>query len=294
VVWLAPLKVDHERDFATVRNPAWWTKHWQKIAAAAIWIALIGSLLVFMQANDLTLSELFLAGMVWVRDNPFAGLAYIFIYMIRPLTLFSSVLLTLAGGFLFGPFWGVVFTVVGANLSATVAFFVGRYFGRGVLDDEASGGLVQRYARRMRENSFETVLIMRFIFLPYDLVNYLAGFLRIHYMPFLLATMLGSIPGTIAFVLLGSSLSPDEITKLFLTGELPTLDWRPLAISAVMFVASILLSRYFKRRERGVEPAAETEPDETAQPEVQFSVRTFPLRNGSAQSDAHPMVDTRE
>jgi uncharacterized membrane protein YdjX (TVP38/TMEM64 family) len=103
--------------------------------------------------------------MVWVRDNPFAGLAYIFI-PIRPLTLFSSVLLTLAGGFLFGPFWGVVLTIIGANLSATVAFFVGRYFGKGVLDDEASGGLVQRYARRMRENSFETVLIMRFIFLP--------------------------------------------------------------------------------------------------------------------------------
>lgn len=234
----------------------WWGRHWQKIAAAAIWIALIGSLVVFMRGNDLTLAELFLAGMGWVHDNPFAGLAYIFIYTIRPLTLFSSVLLTLAGGFLFGPFWGVIFTVVGSNLSATVAFFVGRYFGQGVLDDEASGGLVQRYARRMRENSFETVLIMRFIFLPYDLVNYLAGFLRIHYLPFLLATVLGSIPGTIAFVLLGSSLAPDEMTNMFLTGELPTLDWRPLAISALMFVASILLSRYFKRREQGAQTGA--------------------------------------
>jgi hypothetical protein len=29
----------------------WWGKHWQKIAAAAIWIALIGSLVVFMRTN---------------------------------------------------------------------------------------------------------------------------------------------------------------------------------------------------------------------------------------------------
>jgi uncharacterized membrane protein YdjX (TVP38/TMEM64 family) len=232
--------------------------------------------------------------MVWVRDNPFAGLAYIFIYTIRPLTLFSSVLLTLAGGFLFGSFWGVVLTIIGANLSATVAFFVGRYFGRGVLDDEASGGLVQRYARRMRENSFETVLIMRFIFLPYDLVNYLAGFLRIGYWPFLLATVIGSIPGTIAFVLLGSSLSPAEISNMFLTGELPTLDWRPLALSTVMFVGSILLSRYFKRRERDEEPDAEPGPHQAAQPKVQSSSCKFPLQNGSAQGEVHALADSQE
>lgn len=228
---------------------SWWAKHWQKAAAAVVWVAMIGGLLLFMQSNNLTLSELFLAGMAWVQENPLAPLAYIIIYALRPLTLFSSVLLTLAGGFLFGALWGVVFTVIGANLSATVAFFVGRYFGQGILDDETSSGWVQRYARRMRENSFETVLIMRFIFLPYDLVNYLSGFLRIGYWSFLIATVVGSIPGTIAFVLMGASLSTTEITNMFLTGELPTLDWRLLAISATMFVVSIALSRYFKRRE---------------------------------------------
>lgn len=240
-----------------MNNPSWWTKHWQKVAAATIWAGLIGSLVYFMRANDLTLSELFLAALAWVQDNPLAPLAYIVIYALRPLTLFSSVLLTLAGGFLFGPVWGIVYTVIGANLSATVAFFVGRYFGRGVLDDENSSGWMQRYARRMRDNSFVTVLIMRFIFLPYDLVNYLSGFLRISYWPFLLATVIGSIPGTIAFVLLGASLSPAEISDMFLTGRLPTLEWRFLAISAAMFVLSLALSRYFRRREQRDEPVAE-------------------------------------
>lgn len=232
-----------------MKSTAWWAKHWQKVTAATIWIAMITALLLYMRANQLTLPGLFLAGMQWVQDNPFALLAYIIIYALRPLTLFSSVLLTLAGGFLFGPAWGVAYTVIGANLSATVAFFIGRYFGRGVLDDDASDGWMQRYARRLRENSFETVLIMRFIFLPYDLVNYLSGFLRIGYGSFLTATVIGSIPGTIAFVFVGASLSAAEITDLFLTGELPTLDWRLLAISATMFVISIALSRYLKRRE---------------------------------------------
>jgi len=229
--------------------PSWWARHWQKLVAAGLWISVAGWLVWTLRANDLTLSELFLAAMGWVQNNPMAPLAYIVIYAIRPLTLFSAVLLTIAGGFLFGPAWGVVYTVIGANLSATVAFFVGRYFGQGVLEDEHAEGLLQRYARRMRTHSFETVLIMRLIFLPYDLVNYSAGFLRIHYWPFLLATILGSIPGTIAFVLLGASLSRKEITQLFLTGDLPRLDWRLLAVSIAMFAVSIALSRYFKRRE---------------------------------------------
>ena len=92
----------------------------------------------------------------------------------------------------------------------------------------------------------------------YDLVNYLCGFLRISYWPFLLATILGSIPGTIAFVFLGATLTPEEITNLFLTGELPRLDWRLLLISVAMFVVSIALSRYFRRREQSDEPVAET------------------------------------
>lgn len=239
----------------------WWVKNWQKVAAAVVWVIMIGVLVVLMTAYDLTLPQLVLTGLVWVRDNPLAPIAYIVLYALRPLALFSSVLLTLAGGFLLGPLWGVVYTVIGANLSATVAFFIGRTFGAGVLEDESSNGVMQRYARRLRKNSFDTVLIMRFIFLPYDLVNYLAGFLRIGYWPFLLATALGSIPGTIAFVLLGASLLPDEIGAMFVTGKLPSLDWRLLAISLTMFVASLGLSRTFKRREQAADAKPKMEHD---------------------------------
>lgn len=231
------------------QRPTWLAAHGTKLIAGALWAAILAALLWVMRTYDLTLAELFLGGLAWAQANPLAPLLYVIIYALRPLTLFSSVLLTLAGGFLFGPVWGVLYTMIGANLSATVAFFVGRYFGGGVLDDANSQGLMQRYARRMRENSFETVLIMRLIFLPYDLVNYLAGFLRIRYWPFILATIIGSVPGTIAFVLLGASLTPAELNRLFTTGQAPRLDWRILLISIGMFVVSIVLSRVYRRRE---------------------------------------------
>jgi len=85
---------------------------------------------------------------------------------------------------------------------------------------------------------------MRLIFLPYDFVNYLAGFLRIDLRAFLFATILGSIPGTIAFVLFGASIEGE------FDGTLPEFDSRVLIASAVIFVISLGISRYMKRREQ--------------------------------------------
>jgi len=229
---------------------SWWVKHRRKVAVAAIWGGALAALLFLMRANDLNLAELALSVVLWGQVSPLAPWVYLLLYALRPLTLFSSVALTLAGGFLFGPLWGVFWTVIAANLSATVAFFIGRALGQELLTEAATEGMMQRYASRMRQSSFETVLIMRCVFLPYDLVSYLAGFLRIRYGPFLLATALGSIPGTLAFVWMGASLAPEDLSRLFLNGELPGLDWRMVALSAAMFVVSVGVSKRFKGRER--------------------------------------------
>ena len=166
------------------------------------------------------------------ETNPLAPLLYIVIYALRPLTLFSSTLLTIAGGFLFGPFWGIVYTVIGANASATVAFAIGRYFGQDLLTDDTSDSLMQRYARRMREHSFETVLVMRFHLYPLRSGELPVGSAA-HSLPRPLfwPQRLAPFRARFAFVLLGASASPQDIDQLFLTGQLPSLDWRVLVLS---------------------------------------------------------------
>lgn len=222
-------------------------RHAQKLAALLFWAALLGGYQFYAWRNGLSPLEAVRVLVDFVGTSMVGALIFLAVYAARPLVLFPASILTIAAGFLFGPVLGVLLTIVGSNASATVAYLVGRFFGKGLLDsgDDAEGsGLVGRYADRLRNNSFETVLTMRFIFLPYDLVNYLAGFLRINWVPFILATALGSIPGTIAFVLFGASFEMD------LAAGSMGLDWRVLAASAVIFVVSIAISRFFKRRER--------------------------------------------
>jgi uncharacterized membrane protein YdjX (TVP38/TMEM64 family) len=154
--------------------------------------------------------------------------------------------------------------VIGSNISAMFAYFIGRYFGQGLIknDRDKQTNVVQRYADRLRRNSFETVMIMRFIFLPYDLVNYLCGFLRINWRPFLLATALGSIPGTIAFVAFGASV---DLSRLDTQGIPPPNPW-VLGFGVLILVVSIAISRYFKSRETGQE--IKKTPDDQEQTNV--------------------------
>lgn len=228
----------------TPENTSFWRRNWQKVIAASIWVALAGSFVGYSIATGTSPTDT-LQDLVGLLQTPIGPLLFIVIYTLRPLAFFSAALLTVAAGAIFGLIPGVIYTIIGSNLSATVAYLLGYFLGKGLIDETKSTGIVANYANRMRRNSFETVFIMRLIFLPYDLVNYLAGILHIKYVPFILATILGSISGTFTFVLAGASL---EIEEVF-TGTLPSLNPWALVASALLFVGGIAVSKVLRKRE---------------------------------------------
>lgn len=202
----------------------------------------------YQTSNDLSTTQ---AGQRFIDaiDAAWWGiLAYTGVYLVRPIVLFPASILTIMGGVLFGPVVGVVVVVLASNTSAMIAFGIGRLLGHPPgsedkpTDADPSHSLVARWRTKLRENSFETVFVMRLLFLPYDLVNYACGALRIKWTSFLLATALGSVPGTISFVLLGASL---ERIDMGLDGI------NPLAVvaSVVIFAVSIVVSRIVKKRQ---------------------------------------------
>lgn len=220
----------------------WYEAHTQKLIALLFWVVLFSSYQWYAYSHQLSPLQVVQQLLTFLADSFWGPPVYIFLYAIRPLILFPSTPLTLVGGFIFGPVWGVFYTILASNTSAMVGYFVGRYFGQGFLPEDESNNLAQRYAARLRQNSFETILIMRFVFMPYDLINYLAGFLRIKWLPFILATALGSIPGTIAFIGFGASIERFD-------GAIPSLNPVTLTVSIVIFIVSLLLARVFKKRE---------------------------------------------
>ncbi|MGB0388674.1 MAG: TVP38/TMEM64 family protein, partial [Ardenticatenaceae bacterium] len=170
---------------------------------------------------------------------------FILFFALQPLVFFPSSLMAVLGGCLYGPIEGFFITLIGANGAGLTSYMVGRFFGKGMLtNDEQNDGLMHRYANYMRKNSFEAILIMHLIFLPYDLVNYFAGFLRVDWKPFVLGTAFGSLPGILTFVLFGASIEGDIMSGT------PEINLTTLAISGVTLMISFGLSQVLKQRQK--------------------------------------------
>lgn len=226
-------------------------RHGRRIALLAVWVAVIVAWVIYQRSTGDTPTVVAQSFIDTARGAWWAILLFVAFYTVRPLVLFPATVLTIAGGILFGPVIGIIATIVGANLSALFAYGLARVLGPDRLASEQTDAgeqqrLLSRWATRMRKNSFSTVLVMRFLFLPFDLVAYAAGFLRIKVVPFILATAIGSLPGTVAFVLAGASI--ERIDQ-----GVAGLDARILGASAALFVSSLVGARLLSRREGSTE-----------------------------------------
>lgn len=205
------------------------------------WLTLVGLYWGVANRYDLSPQEVIKQFAALFVNTLYGPLLFIVFFALQPLIFFPSSLMGVAGGYLYGPMWGLLYALIGANGAGIVSYLVGYFFG-GVEVNQ----FIERYAEQIRRNSFEALLIMHLIFLPYDLVNYFAGFLRVKWHSFLLATALGSLPGTITLVFFGASIQGN-----LMSGDV-ALDFSTLAISAVTLIVSLSISRYLKWRRRAM------------------------------------------
>lgn len=214
-----------------------------KLLLVSFWIIGLILLYRYQHTNNLTVTDTTLSLFTFISASTVGPLIYIAAYTIRPITFLPATALTILSGVFFGLYDGIIYTIIGANLSATLAYFIGRFFGGETLN--LNTGLFGRFAESCRTRPFITILTMRLLFLPYDAVNYGAGFLKIPYLSYLMATIVGTILGIITFVSIGAALSITEVTKNGITAA--TIDSTFLFISAGIFITSLVLSKILKR-----------------------------------------------
>jgi uncharacterized membrane protein YdjX (TVP38/TMEM64 family) len=132
---------------------------------------------------------------------------YILVYAVS--TAFSlpgGALLTILGGFLFGPWIGVPLTLVGATAGATGLFLAARYVFHDALRARA-GAAMRRMEDGFNENALNYLLFLRLVpAFPFWLVNLVPAFLGVKLGTYVLATFIGIVPGTIVYSLVGDGL----------------------------------------------------------------------------------------
>ncbi|KAF4410589.1 MULTISPECIES: TVP38/TMEM64 family protein [Streptomyces] len=117
-------------------------------------------------------------------------------------------ILNLAAGALFGAQFGLAAAIAGTVFGAGIAFCLGRLLGQEALRPLLRARWLAAADRQLSEHGFRSVLAVRlFPGVPFAAANYCAAVSRMGLLPFLLATGLGSIPNTGAYVIAGSRAS---------------------------------------------------------------------------------------
>jgi uncharacterized membrane protein YdjX (TVP38/TMEM64 family) len=206
-------------------TPKGW-RRWLKLAPVAVIAA--AAALVFATGLNRYLSldmlqekrELLLE---LVARHPITGLlAYMGAYAVMvALSVPGALIMTMTGGFLFGPLVGASAAVIGMTVGATIMFLVARSaLGDFLKRHTPAGGMVSRVEAGVRANAFLYLLVLRLLpAVPFWLCNLASGFVNIPLRTYLAATIVGIIPSTFIYASIGAGLG-----HVFDRGEKPNLN----------------------------------------------------------------------
>jgi uncharacterized membrane protein YdjX (TVP38/TMEM64 family) len=211
-------------------------------AGALLLLLAIGAVLAF----TLELSEV--NGVrVWLAGTGASGLVAMVLgvglVLLAPVPRSAvSVLVGVVAGF--GP--GLAVALSGAMLAGLVAFGLSRALGRSAAA-RLAGARLSRVDELMVERGFVSILLGRLLpLMPFVVVSYGAGLTAVRLTPYLLATALGIVPGTVVQVGIGASAG-DVLSAA-----------TPLTVLPAVGVALAGAGGYAWRRRRTVErPAPE-------------------------------------
>lgn len=154
----------------------------------------------------------------WLRSfGAWAVLISIIVMIIQtiatPVPLF---LVAGANGFIFGIAWGIVITLVGALLGATVAFYLARAIARDYFSRRLAKYMPQ-VEEMSRKSGAKFVFLARLVpILPSSIISYAAGLSKVSFGGFFVASVFGKLPEIIIYTFLGHSLERAEglLTKV--------------------------------------------------------------------------------
>lgn len=174
-----------------------------------------------------------------VAENTLAAaLGFLAVYIAAvSISIPGATVLTIAGGFMFGWLPGAALSVTGATIGASVIFLIART-ALGELLEAKAGARLKKLQAGFRQDAFNYLLFLRLAPLfPFWMVNVAPALFGMRLGPYVLATLIGILPGTLAYSYFGRGLGTAlEPGTPVLTPEL-LIGFAALALLSLMPVA---------------------------------------------------------
>jgi len=186
---------------------------------------LIGTFFAFDLGRFLTLASLqeqkqHLLSLYDTQPVVTAGLYVLAYILMAALSLPGALIMTLAGGAMFGVSLGTVLVSVASTTGATLAFLASRYLMGRSIQTRFADKLTTINEGVQKEGAFYLFSLRLIPVFPFFMVNLVMGLTPIPVRTFFWVSQLGMLPGTIVYVNAGTQLSQLQSLKGILS---PTL-----------------------------------------------------------------------
>ena len=169
-------------------------------------IFVIVALALFTAGLFLPVREWFIVFRDWVEQQGVWGaVCFGLVYVVCTVLFVPGSILTLGAGAIYGPVWGTILISLASTTGAACAFLVGRYLARDQVQAwvQSNPRFAALDSAIARKGGWIVFLLRLSPVFPFNLLNYALGLTGVRFSTYVLASWVGMIPGTIAFVLIG-------------------------------------------------------------------------------------------
>lgn len=140
------------------------------------------------------------------RGSVWAPMVFVLGYVTATAVALPGSILTIAGGAVFGFWWGALLNTLAANIGASAAFGVARGLGReGV--QRLAGNRLEGLNRATVQHGFLGLLVLRLVpLVPFNALNFGSGLTAMRWRDYALATLPGILPGTLVYTFFADAL----------------------------------------------------------------------------------------
>lgn len=190
----------------------------------------------FLATQELALRE-------YRQTYPFwAAIVAIMVYVaVAGFSLPGAAVLTLACGWYFGFWQGLLVVSFGSTGGATLAFLMTRYLLQGWVQQNFAHRLVSINEALDREGAFYLFTLRLIPAVPFFVINAVMGLTKIRAFTFWWVSQLGMLPGTAAYVYAGSTVP--SLKQLAEEGVGKVLSWQLLLAFAFLGLLPLVIKR---------------------------------------------------
>jgi uncharacterized membrane protein YdjX (TVP38/TMEM64 family) len=126
------------------------------------------------------------------------------------ISIIPSQVTTIVAGFLFGPIWGGIYSLIGVTLGSETIYSLSKKYGKKLALKLFNPVEIAHFQHFFKQKGNWSIFLARIMpFFPNDLVSFTAGLIGIKRKDFHLYSTFGFIPQIVLFSLIGWGLSPE-------------------------------------------------------------------------------------